>query len=437
MIISFSVQNFRSIREKVTLDFRATTDKHQQEYFVVDIPKPKMRILKMAMIYGANASGKSNVLLALSFLRFIILNDPENKNIELPSEAHALDRTSSTVFELVFYHNGVVYEYGIELYLSNSCIKSEALYHYPLGKKAIVYTRELTDVSSLTYHYNWIGAEVSTDFKRSMKELIQNKSVLASIGSVKNNGPINHARDWFLTTLKPIVKPETDLYGYVMHQYFFKGNPESKTKEFFLNQLRNADFNIDELLPQQHEFSLTEIPEFLKKELIRRYEENGKTVKQDQKIVNVSLELKHGAGISSYMLDFGEESLGTQRYFGFIGLLFELTQSRLVLIDEIESSLHIDLIIHFLVTFLRNSSMGQLVFTSHNTALLKEKEILRRDAIWITDRKPDGSTSLTSVSEYPVRKEHSIDSLYRKGALGGLPNMGSTFMDVEDETTSE
>lgn len=102
------------------------------------------------------------------------------------------------------------------------------------------------------------------------------------------------------------------------------------------------------------------------------------------------------------------ESMGTQRYFGLIGILLELIyKNRIVPIDEIESSLHIDFIIHYITTFLRNKRKGQLIFTSQNTALLKEKDILRRDAIWITERNEDGSTSLTSVSEYPVRKEHS------------------------------
>jgi hypothetical protein len=86
--------------------------------------------------------------------------------------------------------------------------------------------------------------------------------------------------------------------------------------------------------------------------------------------------------------------------------------------------LHIDLIIHFITTFFRKESRGQLIFTSQNTALLKEKDILRRDAIWITERNDDGSTSLTSVAEYPVRKEHSRESIYRKGLIGGLPNLG-------------
>ncbi|HLW10003.1 MAG TPA: AAA family ATPase, partial [Fermentimonas sp.] len=142
----------------------------------------------------------------------------------------------------------------------------------------------------------------------------------------------------------------------------------------------------------------------------------------------------HLSDKESYVLEFENESFGTQRYFEFIGLMCELIhKNRIVSIDEIESSMHIDLQLHFIETFLRNSRKGQLIFTSHNTALLNEREILRRDAIWITDRKPDGSTSLTSVSEYPVRKEHAIDRLYRKGYLGGIPSLGSTLLENADE----
>ncbi|MDI3504494.1 MAG: hypothetical protein PWP64_1430, partial [Candidatus Cloacimonadota bacterium] len=100
-------------------------------------------------------------------------------------------------------------------------------------------------------------------------------------------------------------------------------------------------------------------------------------------------------------------------------------------IDEIESSLHLDLIIHFLISFLKNSERGQVLFTSQSTALLSDKFLARRDCIWITDRKPDGSTALTSLWDYPVRKEHAIDKLFRKGLIGGKPLLGSTDIEIE------
>ncbi len=112
-------------------------------------------------------------------------------------------------------------------------------------------------------------------------------------------------------------------------------------------------------------------------------------------------------------------------------LLNDLIQRSVTLpIDELESSLHHDLVKHFLYMFLSNSSSGQLLFTTHNLSLLGERELARRDCIWITDRKQDGSTELSSVWDYPVRKEHSIESLYKKGFLGGKPYLGSIDIEV-------
>jgi AAA15 family ATPase/GTPase len=108
-----------------------------------------------------------------------------------------------------------------------------------------------------------------------------------------------------------------------------------------------------------------------------------------------------------------------------------------VFIDELDSSLHPDLVVHFLHMFLKNSKAGQLIFTTHNQSLLGEKDIARRDCIWITERKSDGSTELSNVWDYPVRKEHSIESLYKKGFLGGKPFLGSIDIEVDDDSETK
>jgi AAA15 family ATPase/GTPase len=132
-------------------------------------------------------------------------------------------------------------------------------------------------------------------------------------------------------------------------------------------------------------------------------------------------------------LPAAEESSGTLRYLGLSTLLALLIQHPGVLcIDEIETSIHPELIKHFLLTFLENASHSQLILTTHHTALLDERDILRPDAIWLTQKRPDGATELYSVAEFNtavLRKKSSIGNAYRIGKLGALPNPGSIFLD--------
>jgi len=201
--------------------------------------------------------------------------------------------------------------------------------------------------------------------------------------------------------------------------------------------LKRADFFIENFTIGKKKIPIAKLPLELRA-LIEINNAKQEDDNQQKEITALIKEFTHKTPSGTYVLDYNLESMGTQRFFGLIGFLFELLyKNRIVPIDEIESSLHIDLIIHYITTFLRNKSKGQLIFTSQNTALLKEKDILRRDAIWITERNEDGSTSLTSVSDYPVRKEHSIESIYRKGLIGGLPNLGSTLLGSKDDTKNE
>lgn len=422
MIVSFSVQNFRSIRDKVTLDFRATSDKHQEEFFVVDIPKPKMRILKVAMIYGANASGKTSVLMALDFLRSLVLMPIQDKNIRLKIPSFALDKEKTSEYEIEFYYLDVLYEYKITF--DSYKIHFESLYYYPKGKSAEVFVRRLSENGEYTYSWS------ENLFKKKIKELleltIQNQTILAKIASIEDNSPLQLAHDWFRFKLQPILLPSMSLLQYTNQQLINQNSSQEAIKSFIIKFLKKADFWISDIKIDEDVVKIEDVPIHIIQNI--NQDAHGRTV---PKIVKYDFGFLHNLAEGSFTLDMSEESLGTQRFYGFGAILMSLINSGVTMsIDEIESSLHNELLFHFIAMFLKNSKQGQLIFTSHNTALLNEKEIIRRDCIWITDRKIDGSTELTPVSDYPVRKEHAIDSLFKKGLIGGIPNLGS--IDLED-----
>lgn len=417
MIISFSVQNFRSIREEITLDFRATSDKHQEQYFIVEIPKPKMRILKMAMIYGANASGKTSILLALDFLRKLVLEPLQDKNALLAIPCFAREVEKPTNFHMEFWHQGLVYDY--QLSILQNAIQTEELAYYPKGKRAMVFTRKLVPHSG--YEYNWS----EKIFKKSTKDIleltIQNQTILAKIASIEDSSPLQHAHDWFRLKLQPILMPNMSLLRYTNEQLINQNTNQHEIKSFILDILNKADFWIQDIKIEEQVMDIEDAPPRIRDRIIK-----DAIPHKTLQVVRYDFGFVHNLSDGSFSLDMEEESSGTQRFYGLGAILLSLIHGGVAMpIDELESSLHNDLFFHFIAMFLKNAKQGQLIFTSHHTALLNEKELTRRDCIWITDRKADGSTELTPVSDYPVRKEHAIDSLYRKGLLGGKPNLGS------------
>ncbi len=422
MIVSFSVKNFRSIRDKVTLDFRATSDKHQEEYFVVDIPKPKMRILKLAMIYGANASGKTSVLLALDYLRKLVLSPIQDKNMRLDIPAFALDREKPSEYEIEFYYKDILYEYKVTL--DSDKIHFESLFYYPKAKRAEVFVRKLTE--SKEYTYSWSD----NLFKKKIKELleltIQNQTILARIASIEDASPLQLAHDWFRFKLQPLLLPSMSLLQYTNRHLINQNSRQEDAKSFIIDFLKKADFWISDIRIDEVVLDLENAPKHIR-QIINKELPDHKT----PKFVKHNPGFLHDLAEGGFTLDMREESLGTQRFYGFGAILMSLIQNGVTIpIDEIENSLHNDLLFHFIAMFLKNSKRGQLIFTSHNTTLMNEKELRRRDCIWITDRNSDGSTELTPVSDYPVRKEHAIDSLFKKGLIGGKPNLGS--IDLEE-----
>jgi AAA15 family ATPase/GTPase len=131
------------------------------------------------------------------------------------------------------------------------------------------------------------------------------------------------------------------------------------------------------------------------------------------------------------------ESQGTRRFYGFAGLLSLLVKNSVAFpIDELEASLHPELFIHFLVSFLLNAKNSQIIATTHNREILTNKDIFRNDAIWFTDKSETSATELYSLSDFDssvVRDTSNIFNAYKMGKLGGTPNLGDHYIDISNE----
>jgi AAA15 family ATPase/GTPase len=140
-------------------------------------------------------------------------------------------------------------------------------------------------------------------------------------------------------------------------------------------------------------------------------------------------------GNELYSLPLSKESSGSVRYFGLGAILFDLlSHSTFVSIDELDTSLHADLMKYFLQLFLLNSGASQLLFTTHNLNLLEEQDFIRRDALWFTEKDDSGAVSLFSAADFDstqLRKGASLINAYKAGKLGAKPNLGSPYITAE------
>lgn len=430
MIINFSVQNFGSIKDKQTLSFEADKSTHLEDAYIVNFGG--QRILKIALIYGANASGKTTILKALDFLRDIVLEPERKKTNELDFNPFLFDLITpkqNSIISIEFFQNDIKYFYEVEFF--KKAIVSEALFFYN-PNKANVFKRK-TNLSNQFTEITF-GSKISADkvYEKTLESnTLWNNTVLG--GYLKTNIDLKELQevvDWFKNYLSPLVYTRTELEGFVTSRI------ESKviSKANVVTILKKADFNISDIVIEEKEEKIPDgLIEFLKKQ-VKEHSDKIKELEERGKVTAVNIEFEHTVNNTKYTLPLEFESQGTRRYYGFAGLLALLIKnSTAFLIDELEASLHPDLYLHFLLSFLLNSKASQIIATTHNREILDNKDIFRNDAIWFTDKQDSCATELYSLTDFDssiVRNTTNILNAYKSGKLNGTPNLGDTFIDL-------
>ncbi|WP_314811069.1 ATP-binding protein [Capnocytophaga granulosa] len=403
MIVNFSIQNFGSIKGKQTLSFEADASKHLEDTYVVHTADK--RLLKLALIYGANASGKTTILKALDFLRDLVVNPKEKKTDMLDFSPYLFDANTPeqpTELSIAFVHEEVFYEY--EVAFTRQSVIREVLYVYD-PEKTLVYSRTTDIEEQLTK----ISFANKIPLEKSAQQVLElntlwNNTVLG--GFLKTNINLEEFRqviNWFRNYLKPIIAPRTLLGRYVTD----KIDEKEIAKEEVLEILKKADFNISDIIIERRKDPIKGID-------------------------RINLFSEHMVNNISYKLPMEKESEGTKRFYCFAGLLALLIKSPTVFpIDELESSLHPDLYTHFLLSFLQNAKQSQLIATTHNRELLADRDIFRDDVIWFTDKSKDCATELYSLADFDTSTIKNILNAYKIGKFSGVPRLSDTFIDVE------
>ena len=385
MLLQFSASNHRSIKERVTISMKASSDKAMLDC-LSDVGSQK-KVVPAAAIYGANSAGKSNILHAMMLMKDMVCGKWAQplKGDSLPQESFFLQEEKGitpTSFDIIYYYNGILYAYGFSF--SKSRIVNEYLYHWPKGREALIFSRE-------GEHY--IFRENIQEQTTLAKRTANNKLYLTS-SNEWNCPQTENAYRWFQLALCGLV---ADANPAEMILHFIQQAPAAKEK--LLEQIRLADLGIyDILISGTQEQPIISIVHQITSE-------NGKT--------------------TQFTLRLDQESAGTKRFISHIGeYLTALDNGGVLIVDDIESNLH-PLLTKYLVELFQapvlNKNHAQLIFTTHSPNLL-DLSLLRRDQFWFVEKdSATMQTELFSLIEFSPRKNEDIKRGYLQGRYGAIP----------------
>ena len=432
MIAEFTVENFYSIRSTQKISFEPSSDSFMLDEYTYEV-KDGVRLLKVGIIYGANASGKSNVLEAIDFFKMLVLRVPKGRNDTTRVVPFLLDETSktkTTKMSMSFYVNQLKYILSFEL--DKKRIYSETLTVYESIRPTKLYSRSYdpyTDSSVIEFGTNLKMAKKNQDTIAG--NTINNCSVLAAFGNCNvGKTKLNDVYDYFAKQVKDVLAPGMLLSGYVKRH--LDKDKDGNLKKFILNFLKASDFNIEDVtLHEEEELITSELEQLIQKAPIA--DDVKSEMLKKGKITNTELTFTHRTENGLYELSEEYESNGTMRFLGMAIILnFLLKNNQFVPIDEVETSIHYELLSYFIKVFLANSNQtSQMLLTTHDINLLNE-EFIRRDTIWFTDKDEQGETNVVRLSALGLHKTLSPYNAYKQGKLVKLPFLGSQYFDLND-----
>ena len=402
MIAEIKFKNMFSFRDETVLSFEADKSKDLESYHVVELA-PDVKLLKLAVIYGANASGKSNIIKVCDFIRSFITCTPLNKAELIKIVPFLLNRTSkeqASEFSVSFYamNGDKAIRYVYSVLLETTHIVRETLIYYLSQQPATVFERSMeNNVSSIKFGQK---VKISTAAKEEITlKCLPNMSVFAAYMQVNTNiAEMETALQYLTKQMMPAIVPTSSL-----SRYAEEAIKKETAKEYILRYLQEADFNISNISSKEQETK--------------------------KGVVNYTMyqhKVSSGLGGNDYY-EFPElyESDGTIRTFGLASQIQNSIGSNAFLaVDEIESSLHPKLIEYMIERFLKESKQAQLLLTTHYDGLLGEEDLLRKDNIWFAEKNTDGASVLYPLTDFKgLNRISSLQKAYKFGKFRAVPNL--------------
>lgn len=419
MLLEFSVGNFLSFKEIKTLNLVAASISDYKDSNVIDTERHSL--IKGAVIYGANASGKSNFIRAMSTMKRIVMsfNQPSTKILNVtPFLLSTETEKAASHFEVLFQILNIRYRYGFEV--TNKEITAEWLYEAKKNAEKLLFIREGDDI------------EISASYKEgeNLEEKTRKNALFLSVVD-QFNGPIaKRIMKWFdnFITISGLSHEDYEMVTFKMLE-------NAKTAMPLIEFYRNLDLGFDSLKISKKEFDPKEIPQntpealvkLLVKDLEGAFKFNITTLhkkfdKDNKFVKNEEFDMR------------SQESAGTNKVFNISGPVFDVLQDGGVLIiDELDSSLHPLLTLAITKLFnseIENKKNAQLIFSTHDTNLFSYGKY-RRDQIYFVEKDSYGASDLYSLVEYKeengkkIRNDRSFESDYIQGRYGAIPYIGN------------
>ena len=433
MIAEFTIRNFYSLRDGQTLSFIPTNDDTLRDIYTEEVADG-VSLLKIGCIYGSNASGKTNILKALDFFSRFMVDDSLNKGDEIGIVPFLLDdvsRQERTQFEMTFYLNRE--KYKLNLVLDNKVIYEETLQVYSSVQPTLLYKRTYNaekDATDIVF-----GGKVGL-VKKSREAIegnaINNSTVIAAFGkSNVEKSRLNLVYEFFSQRIAPIMYPQSSLMGFTKRR--ITKDKDGRLKRFILHFLKASDFNISDIAIHEEEVNITPEMELMIKNTSGMPAKAKEEILKKGTLHSDEMFFVHHTSNGDKELDEDLESRGTKRYMGLATILYDLLVRGVILpVDEIETSIHYELLSYFIKVFLVNSKRGgQLIVSTHDINLLDE-DYIRRDVIWFTDKNDCGETQLIRLSTLGLHKTLSVYNAYKQEKLVDLPFLDSIYMDMDE-----
>ena len=426
MIRDFWVKNYLSIRDKQELSFVA---KGPASELVTEVSEGVF-LYKLGILYGSNASGKSNMLIALNEVFRLLIMPKHDAAKEIPGYIpFVLTKDKPTEMHVSFYANGIRYDYDIKF--NDKYILSEVLNYYPTKSKVTFYER------------TFVSENVQAEIKFGPSLKLQPKTQ----DSIRENTLNNHSvlSVCRKAALKEDIAPFKELHNWIMDNYHELDGDEEKgiveilqeayripqKNKFYNTMLQKADLNILEYRPIVEDRAIPiEIRERIQNE---NFPEKIKEALLKPTADSVAF-INHSAN-GNFEIHLKWQSKGTIKYIRILDALYDMiTNSHVYFLDELGEDLHNDLLFYYLNVFIFNSEKSQLIITSQETTLLSQDLINEnRGVVWFVEKnKETASSEYARGDSFGLHKNLSLYNSYRIGRLGAKPELGSIFINLED-----
>ena len=426
MIRDFWVKNYLSIRNKQELSFIA---KGPASAIVSEV-KEGVFLYKLGILYGANAAGKSNMLIALNEVFRILVHPKSDATEEIKGYIpFMLTKNEPTEMYVSFYANGVRYDYDVKF--NNKYILNEELYYYPNKSKALFYERTFAGDNIQAKIKFGTSLNLLTKTQDSIREnTLNNHSVLSVCikkALTEDIAPFNTLHNWIMANYHEVDGGGEKGVAEILNEAY--NNPTKR--RFYNTMLQKADLNILEFKPIIED---RQIPKEYRERIMK--ENIPEKMKEDLlKSTNETIAFINDSADGLFDVPLNLQSSGTHKYIRVLEALYDMiTESHVYYLDELGEDLHYDLLYYYLNVFLFNSEKSQLIITSQETTLLSQDLINEnRGAVWFVEKnKETASSEYSRGDSFGLHKNLSLYNSYRIGRLGAKPEVGSIFINLED-----